>query len=394
MFRLRGLLVVMLSVALCVLAYVRGRSDPLVLVNHLARDGRGSLTILSPIHTIDRIYPSMHGPSSVHGNVYLAADAPRQILFVTGIESKLVGGDGRSPVSREFFCHSNLVVNPHAAADALPRTLSSDARLFTLIPGRLDVALPAGFGIPVRADEPLEHYTMALNLNHHGPPIDVRVRTTVSFADPEKAPLKPLFRRAVYAYERLATTPTTAPSAPASSAWTSRTSSGLPGMMCVGGDAGASCGPATPTAAGPKSASSGFVASVGKTNTVHWLIPPGKYESRVVVTDQLDLPYDTTAHYVTGHLHPYAKSLALVDKTSAQEIFIIRSTDFSDRIGVGEMEQWSSPAGVLLEKAHQYELVTTYVNPTDKPIDAMSILYLYALDKRYEQQAHDAVAQR
>jgi hypothetical protein len=241
-----------------------------------------------------------------------------------------------------------------------------------------------------------------LNLNHRGPPLGVRVRTTVTYADPAKAPLKPLFRRAVYAYERLATTPTTAPSSSAasssaaSSAWSSRTSARLPDMMCAGGDAGATCGPAAPaaTGAGARSASSGFVASVGKTNTVHWLIPPGIYQSRVDVTDQLDLPYDTTAHYVTGHLHPYAKSLALVDKTTGREVFVIRSKDFSDRIGVAEMEQWSSVAGTPLEKSHEYELVTTYDNPTDTPIDAMSILYLYALDKRFEESSIHLLAQR
>ena len=135
MVRLRDVLVVMLVVALCVLAHVRGRGDPLVLENKLARDGRGSLAIISPVHRIDRIYPSMHGPSSVHGNLYLAAETRDQVLFVTGIDSKIVGGDGRSPVSREFFCHSNLVVTP--VTDTLPRTPSSDARLFTLIPGRL-----------------------------------------------------------------------------------------------------------------------------------------------------------------------------------------------------------------------------------------------------------------
>src|SRR5687768_11634811 len=146
MFRLRDVLVVMLVVALCVLAYVRGRSDPLVLENKLARDGRGSLTIISPAHRIDRIYPSMHGPSSVHGNLYLAPHLNDQVLFVTGIDSQLVSVDGRSAVSREFFCHSNLLVTPVAGSDELPRTPSSDARLFTLIPGRLGIALPAGFG--------------------------------------------------------------------------------------------------------------------------------------------------------------------------------------------------------------------------------------------------------
>ena len=40
----------------------------------LARDGRGSLTILSPAHRTDRIYPSMHGPSRLPGHLRLAAD--------------------------------------------------------------------------------------------------------------------------------------------------------------------------------------------------------------------------------------------------------------------------------------------------------------------------------
>ena len=37
----------------------------------------------------------------------------------------------------------------------------------------------------------------------------------------------------------------------------------------------------------------------------------------------------------------------------------------------------------MLFKDHQYELVTTYHNPTKQPIDAMSILYVYALDKQF-----------
>src|SRR5439155_21982320 len=130
-------------------------------------------------------------------------------------------------------------------------------------------------------------------------------------------------------------------------------------------------------------ASSAFVASIGKTNSIHWLIPPGHYQSRVDVTDQIDLPYDTTVHYVTGHLHPFGRSIALIDKTADKTVFTIASSDFSDKLGVERMDEWSSTDGIELSKDHHYELVTTYHNPTDKPIDAMSILYLYALDKQF-----------
>ena len=120
---------------------------------------------------------------------------------------------------------------------------------------------------------------------------------------------------------------------------------------------------------------------------MHWLIPPGRYESHVPVTEQLAVPYDTTAHYATGHLHPYAKSLALVDTTAQRTLFTIHSRDFDDRIGVAEMEELSLPQGVELFKDHQYELVTVYDNPTSEPVDAMSILYVYSLDKQFRPEA-------
>ena len=68
--------------------------------------------------------------------------------------------------------------------------------------------------------------------------------------------------------------------------------------MCSGGDQpGMACGPFI-----GKAASNSFLASLGKTNTIHWLIPPGHYESHVPIKEQLDLPYDTSVHFVTAHL--------------------------------------------------------------------------------------------
>ena len=49
------------------------------------------------------------------------------------------------------------------------------------------------------------------------------------------------------------------------------------------------------------------------------------------------------------------------------------------------MEQLSLPAGVPIYKDHEYKLVTNYLNPQSEAIDAMSILYLYGLDKTFQQ---------
>src|SRR5262249_39523250 len=158
---------------------------------------------------------------------------------------------------------------------------------------------------------------------------DLRFRTDVEFvADQNARGMNPLFRRAVYGFEPIG--------------------KASPHTMCFGGNhPGAACGPFVGQAA-----STAFVASLGKTNTIHWLIPPGDYEGRVPVSDQLDLPFDTTVHYVTGHLHPYGKSLELVDKTEGNTVFTIHSADRKDRLGVERMEEWSSVEGVQMKKDH------------------------------------------
>lgn len=343
--------------SIVVLAVVAG----LAAASGHGASGNSQVTLLSTTHRIDRIYPSMQGPASQHAGIFLSGGSPRHVVWITGLDSQVVAADGASAVSQEYFCHSNLSFDPGQKLDTIGRAQSSDERLFTLIPGRRSIHLPPGFAIPVWSDEALNYFTMSLNLNHVGDPVEVRFRTIVRFRDGASASdqLKPLFRRAVYAFEPIG--------------------QASPHAQCMGGDqAGASCGPSMCQAA-----SSAFVASLGKTNTIHWLIPPGGFESRVPVSNQLNLPYDTTAHYVTGHLHPYGKSLSLRDTTTAKTVFEITSKDFTDKLGVAEMTEWSSAEGVELHKDHQYELVTTYHNPTDHPIDAMSILYVYARDKQF-----------
>ena len=355
----RSLLLVLSLATLAMLYFARG-GDGVVARTRFA-DGTADVTLLSRTYKIDKIYQSMMGPFSTMSGVKLSDAGTSHLVWLTGLDSQLVDADGKTPISREFFCHSNLTFTPKQQSMLRTRTPSTDERLFTLIPGRLSISLPPGFGIPLSSDERIDYYTMSLNLNHQGSVVPVRFLTNVHFSE-DTNNLKPLFRRCVYAFEPIG--------------------KASPHMaMCMGmaGDhPGAACGPMI-----GKAASSAFVASLGKTNTIHWLIPPGHYESHVNVTDQLELPFDTTAHYVTGHLHPFGRSIKLVDKTADQTIFTINAEDFSDKLGVAHMDEWSSTEGIELFKDHQYELLTTYHNPTDKPIDAMSILYVYALDKSF-----------
>ncbi len=346
-------------------------------IDSRTRDASGvqRVALVSRTQTLDRIYESMQGPFSNHAEIRLVDARPRELLWIRGIRCELVERDGRTPISREYFCHSNLTFTPGKTAPDRDQRFTSnqDGRLFTLIPGRMDIALPEGFGLPVWSDEPLDYFSMSLNLNERDQTRRIRFRTAIDFQKQSalKCDMKPLFRRAIYGYE-----PIGVPS---------------PHSICHSTvHPGMACGPFV-----GKSASNSFVASLGKTTTIHWMIPPGIYESRVPVSVQLELPGDSTVHYVTAHLHPYGKSVVLFDKTKGQTIFEIRSRGFADRRGVAEMEQRSLPKGVRLYKDHEYELITRYVNPTNAPIDAMSIMYLYMLDEKFQQtESKPAVASR
>ena len=333
-----------------------------IIARTISTSGVSAITLLSRSHVIDRLYPSMHGPVSQQESIPLLKQRNDELIWLTGIQTELVDADSETVISPEFFCHSNLTLtrmdrDPARTANITP---CAEGRMFTLVPGRMSIQLPQGFGIPIYTDEAVDYLTMALNLNEQPNPVQIRFRTNVQFARASAAqqPIKPLFRRAVYGYETIG--------------------SSVPRTMCMGGNnAGAACGPFIATAA-----SNAFLESLGKTNTVHWMIPPGHYQRHVDVTDQMDLPFDTTAHYVTGHLHPFGKSIQLIDKTADQVVLTIKSQDWSNKRGVAAMEQISNAEGIELHKDHAYELVTTYHNPTKESIDAMSILYVYALDRQ------------
>ena len=180
---LRRTLIVVLSIATVLMVYF-GRNNAVAVVSRdLGADGKPRVTLLSSTHTIDRIYQSMQGPASQQTSIFLSDAGPRHVVWLTALDSQLVGADGKSEISREYFCHSNLTFTPGVKIDHTSRTPSTDERLFTLIPGRLSLSLPDGFAIPVWSDESLDYFTMSLNLNHHGDPVQVRFRTTIHFRD-------------------------------------------------------------------------------------------------------------------------------------------------------------------------------------------------------------------
>lgn len=374
--------------------------EGMVLARTESISEKGSVVdILSGKYPIHGYFQSMQGPSSNLPQIRLSESARKNdVIWVTGVESEVVDAMSQTTISPEFFCHANLTLSPdsttpeaHCASFATPK--HQDWRLFTLVPGRMEIDLPAGFGIPLRAATELDFYSMSLNQNPDRPaPGEIRFKSRIRFdrSSNEKA-MRPVFRRALYVYQQFQELEDKSSSAAAETI--AELSKKHVGEQCAK-ECEKNQLAATPSrfAAGPadhpgatccvaNASKGGLLRQFGPEHTIHWMVPPGQHTYRSEVTDQFELPFDTTAHYVTGHLHPYGVSLELIEMESGEVVFSIESEDFDDRVGVRLMTELKSERGVWLEKDARYELVAKYDNPTEKPSDAMAILYLYLAEE-------------
>ena len=327
------------------------------------------LTLTSASYRLDRIYGSMQGPSSVQSAIRLTENANCPWQWITGLETEVVDITGQTRVSPEFFCHSNLTFAEHGPTPEQYNARSGgkthlDWRLFSLVPGRWSIELPEGFGVPVPSDAVLDHFTMSLKLNPRPEAVNVRMRTRLHSvaADQAGAPTKALFRRAVYVLQR-------------------ELDSGGTGAKCItkpGADhIGAGCGEWRQVAM--SNGSTMLMPSEGMTN--HWTVLPGRHVYQSEITPQLNLPFDTTIHYATIHVHPFACGMELHDLTTGKSVLRLNSRDWADRLGVAHVDELKSIEGVPIFRGHRYQLTVEYDNTSGANTDAMAILYLYLLDK-------------
>lgn len=365
------------------------------IVDRKTKAGTFDLQLLSADYHLDNVYMSMTGPRSNQPMIQLVEKLePEKTVWMTGIKTDVVDAESLSPVSNEYFCHSNLTLNPVTSTpDSHNASLggaNATWRFFTLVPGRMDIQLPEGFGVPIKNGTHLDYFTMSLNQNDGQPERDVRMKTTIKGRyQIEKKPVKSLFRRALYVYQRHK--PTQAEIL-ASILHSDEHQGELcaedckvlqigqtPSYFVNGNTLGLHPGE---TCCVPNASSEGIMKRFGEHNTIHWMVPPGTHIYRTEVTEQMELPSDTTAHYATGHLHPFGKSIKLVDMQTKETVLEITAESYNDKLGVKEMSEVRSTKGVPLHANRRYEMIAEYNNPGDKPIDAMAILYVYALEKK------------
>lgn len=323
------------------------------------------LEVLSPVYTVDREHRSMMGPSSAQTLRFPEAGQP-ELLWVTGFRTTMVAADGVTEMPDEFMCHSNLDFDRehHARLHELP--VYHTGRLFTLSQGQLEIVLPEGFGLPYYSDEVFTLSTQVLQLNHDGASHDVRHKTTLEYVrdrDLKSAGVEmtPLFMTSGWGLVSLDDAP---------AHWGREdVSEEHQGPGCL-----------------PGAAASEDLRddALGQAFSGHWVVPPGRQTNRTLVTDLLALRYDTTAHYIAVHLHPFAESVELRDLTTGEIVFTSKVEGYDDRIGISRVEHFERAEGIPIFAGHEYELVSVYDNTTERDQDSMAVLLLYMFDKEFE----------
>jgi cyclophilin family peptidyl-prolyl cis-trans isomerase len=334
-----------------------------------------TITHLSPVYHVDREYRSMRGPSSTQAIAFPEASSnPPELLWVVGYKAVMVGEDGESEMAQEFMCHSNLDFDSARHADLFDLPVYHTNRLFTLSQGQQEIRFPRGFGLPYWSDESFSLTTQVLNLNDDGQAHSVRHRVTIDYIRdrdvPADEPMRALFM---------------------TSGW---------GMVLLEGDDGVfgvsqpdeelhgpGCLPGV--AAGGDKYRDDFDRLFGG----HWVVKPGREVNRTLVTSILKVPYDTGLHYAAVHLHPFAESLELIDRTVGRSVFKAEAENFRDRIGLVSVDELASVEGIPLYADHEYELVSVYDNTTDRDQDSMAVMLLYLEDKKFSRRERPAVVQ-
>jgi hypothetical protein len=135
---------------------------------------------------------------------------------------------------------------------------------------------------------------------------------------------------------------------------------------------------------GKNASTHAFDDGKGRKFTGHWVVKPGREVNHTRVTELMDLPFDTTLHYVAVHLHPFAETLELVDLTTKKTIYKARTRQADKGIGLAHVDFFSSEEGIPLYKGHEYEIVSVYNNTSGEDQDSMAVMNLYLLDKKFK----------
>ncbi len=311
--------------------------------------------MISPTFYIDGIYKSMEGPKSSN---YIQLSQDSTLLWLTGFHVKALDSKTKRQVSNDFICHTNIDFNEvkyFSNFNLNERIGIYYPRLTSLSHGLENFNFPKGYGIPMKGNDLLYITTESLNHNIADASFCIKHEVTVDYTKKNRN-IKPLLSRTAFImlpYNK--SDPYKSPLDPGKE-------------YCI------------PV----ETKNHSYDYGDGNVLSGHWVIPVGKNKYHSSINDQLQIKDSLRLHAAAVHVHPFATSLTLFDKTTKTEIFKSKIMNHSNKIGLSNINSFSSESGVWMFKNHEYELVLEVNNTTNRNQDMMGSMFLFFYDKELD----------
>lgn len=312
-------------------------------------------SMLSPAFWIDDIYKSMEGPKATNF-VQLTQDT--SVIYISGFRVTALDNKTNQPISNDFICHTNVDFNDsryYSSFGLQDRIGINFPRMTSLSNGQESFEFPKGYGVPMKGNDLLNVTTETLNHNIENPNFWVRHRVDIDYSKETNA-FKPLLSRTVWvAIPFDKNDPYKEPLDPSAN-------------QCI------------PVETKNHTYEDG---SGGKLSG-HWVIHPGKSTWNGKINHQLQIKDSLRLHAAAVHVHPFATSLKLIDKTDNRVLFDSKVQNYKDKIGLKSVGAFSSESGIWMYKNHEYELQLDCDNTTNIDQDMMGSMFLFFYDAELE----------
>ncbi len=311
--------------------------------------------MISPSFYIDGIYKSMEGPKSSN---YIQLSQDSTLLWLTSFHVKALDAKTKKQISNDFICHTNVDFNDTKYFSNFhleDRIGIQYPRMTSLSHGLENFNFPKGYGIPMKGNDLLFITTESLNHNIADANFLIKHEVTIDYSK-NKMNFKPLMSRTIFIelpYDKK--DPYKSPLDPASN-------------QCI------------PV----ETKNHSYDDGKGNMLSGHWVIPVGKNTYRSDINSQLQIKDSLRLQAAAIHVHPFANSLSIVDKTTKKTIFTSHMTNHKEKIGLSNIEQFSSESGICLYANHDYELVLEVNNTSTILQDMMGSMFLFFYDSELD----------
>jgi len=317
-----------------------------------------TLSLITPTLVVDQIYKSMEGPKVMRS--FQIDSKTDDLVWITSFETKAISTNEVDALSNDYICHTNIDFydGEHYSRWNLNERIGQHyPRLTSMSNGIEKYNFPDGYGFPVFGNENLFLSTQTLNHNIKSDPFSVKHQINLGYK-PHSKTMKPLQSKTVFIMLPYNTdNPFQGPTEANPN-------------MCL------------PVETGNHSYSN----DEGESLSGHWVVFPGRKRYSYDITHQLQLKDSTTLHHIATHLHPYAETLTLKNKTKDTVIFTSIAENYTDKTGLKRMSSFSSAEGVMLYPDHAYELILEVNNTSGSDQDMMASMFLFLYDKEMHEQ--------